>query len=178
MHRSALMNAIRNLVLAGMLVASNPAATMQASEPLLLHAGKATASIEVPAGWKVRTLEGRMSGSYPLVELTPASVSALDTPFLITIVYYKSREPIDPRMRWVVARARWEISEKFTDRGKVAGTRDWQLTEASGSVLNAYIPLGDDVAVVSLRAQGSGRYDEGKAVLLNILKSYKEVGTL
>jgi hypothetical protein len=171
------MNAIRNLVLVGMLVVSNPAATMQGSDPLLLHASKEVASIEVPTGWKARTLEGRMSGSYPLVELTPANVSALETPYRITIVYYKPWEPIDAKMRWLVARGGWEKSEKLTDLGKIDGTRDWQLTEALGSVLNAYISLGDDVVVVSLRAQGSGRYDEGKAVLLNMLKSYKEAET-
>jgi hypothetical protein len=129
------MNAMRSFVLAGMLAASNMAATVQASEPLVLHAGKAAFSIEVPSGWKVRTLERRTSG-----------------------------------------RVRWEASENFTDLPKVDGLPEWQLTEAPRSVSNAYVPLGSDVVVVSLRAQGCGRCDEGKTVLLKVLKSYREVG--
>ncbi len=171
------MNAMRSLALAGMLATSTFAATVQASGPLVLHAGKLTISIEVPAGWKVRTLESHISGAYPLVELTPSNVRALETPFRIWLVYYKSREPLDARMRWMVAKPRWEASDNFTDLPKIEGLPEWKLTEARGSVLNAYVPLGSDVAVVvSLRAQGSGRYDEGKEVLLSVLKSYKELG--
>jgi len=163
------MNAMRCLVLAGVLATSVFAATVQASEPLVLHAGNAAISIEVPAGLKVRALERRISSAYPLVELTPSNVSALETPFRIQLVYYKSRIPM-------AARVRWEATEKFTDLPRVEGLPEWQLTEAPGSVLNAYVPLGSDVVVVSLRAQGCGRCDEGKSVLLNVLKSYREVG--
>jgi hypothetical protein len=172
------LNAIRSLVLAGMLAPSTFAATVQAAEPLVLHAGKAAISIEVPAGWKVRTFEKRrISGADPLVELAPSNVSALDTPFRIWLVYYKFRESLDARVRWMVARPRWEASENFADLPTVDGLPEWKLSEARGSVLNSYVPLGSDVVVVvSLRAQGSGRYDEGKAVFLNVLKSYKEVG--
>jgi hypothetical protein len=163
------MNAMRSFVLAGMLAASNTVATVQASEPLVLHAGKAAISIEVPSGWKVRTLERRISGAEPLVELTQAGVSALDAPFRIQLVYYKSQVP-------VVARERWEASVKLTNRRTNFDLPEWLLTEAPGSAINAYVPLGSDVVVVSLKDLGSGRYDEGKAALLSVIQSYKEVG--
>src|SRR5262245_57960419 len=126
---------LRNLALAGMLATSTLAATAQASEPLVLHAGKAAISLEVPAGWKARTLEGHRSGSSPLVELTPANVGALETPFRIWLVYYTFRKPLDARVSWRVARTRWEASDNFTDLPRVDGLPEWQLTEAPGSVL-------------------------------------------
>ena len=121
------MNAMRSLVLAGLLSISTLAATVRASEPLLLHAGKAAISIEVPAGWKVRTLEQRRANAYPLVELTPANVGALDTPFRIWLFYYKARPPVAARRtipelgRGISERRRRKTSRRGRKPGRPAG---------------------------------------------------------
>lgn len=187
--RGATVRALKSLLPCLLAFASGVAIPAEGLRTVLTRVGNASFSIEIPKGWEMYKRTGSTKTEVPLFDLAPTGSKPPEeypgaTTLSITAAYYRDRTPIAAWLRWEAGAV---IPEKppgtgntralpaSTELARIEGLPTWSVYGYDQKLRSAYVQLGNNVLLFQVRHRGDEQAAQGEKVLLEVLRSYREL---
>jgi hypothetical protein len=176
------MIARRSLLLAAILISLVPAHSAQISSAILSHVGKASFWLNLPPGWTADQQAAKNVGA--VIMLVPSGTTFSSAAVRLIGSSFKGTTVAAAMSRTKAKTLSLDPAAQIAELRSVnAGNVRMSLLEIRSKVRTfqpfetiAFVPLGQDVLVITLSGLTEEPYNRSKVTFTDMLKSYKEAG--